>query len=377
MTWSELQYLLGLARIGHDIYFVEDSDEYPSCYDPSKHRTDTDPTYGLQYAAEVLNRFGMGEKWAFHDAHTGTWHGPLTEAIQEICQTADVLINLGGVNPLRPWFTGIPVRILIDKDPVFTQIYNATNADRRRFSSQHTAFFSYAENIGRQNSSMPEDGFPWQPTRHPIVVELVQAAPGPETGTFTTVMQWESYRALEHCGEWYGMKADSFVPYLSLPARVTCPLELALGSPSAPREALRKNGWRLRDPLAVTRDVWSYLRYIRDSKGEFSVAKKGYADTYCGWFSERSATYLASGRPVVVQETGFSSWLAGNGGALPFTSPDEAAAALEEVTARYEFHCRAARAVAEEYFDSRKILPLLLERATSMGPSTPRKQEAG
>lgn len=377
MTWSELQYLLGLARLGHDVYFVEDSDDFPSCYDPSRHTTDSDPSYGLQYAALVLNRFGMGEKWAFYDAHTGSWLGPLTGSIAHICKSADVLINLGGVNPLRPWLADIPVRILIDKDPVFTQIHNATNPDRKQFCSHHTALFSFAENIGQLNARVPEDGLQWHPTRHPIVLEMVKVTPGPATGTFTTVMQWESYRSLDYSGRRYGMKSDSFIPYLSLPKCVTCPLELALGSPSAPRDLLTQNGWRLRDPLTVTRDVWSYLRYMQDSKGEFTVAKEGYANTYCGWFSERSATYLASGRPVVVQETGFSSWLAGKGGALPFTNPDEAAAALEEVTARYEFHCRAARTVAEDYFDSRKILSLLLERATSMYPSMRCKQEAG
>jgi len=376
MTWSELQYLLGLARLGHDVYFVEDSDDYPSCYDPSRHTTDSDPSYGLRYVATTLGRFGMGDRWAFHDAHTARWHGPLAGNITQVCRTADVLINLGGVNPLRPWFADIPIRILIDKDPVFTQIHNATIPEKKKFCSNHTSLFSFAENIGLPSARVPDDGLRWHPTRHPIVLDMVEVTPGPPNGHFTTVMQWESYRALSHCGRRYGMKSESFLPYLHLPQRASGVLELALGSPSAPRDLLTRHGWRLCDPLEVTRDASTYLRYIRASKGEFSVAKQGYVDTYCGWFSERSATYLASGRPVIVQETGFSSWLQGCGGVLSFTNPDEAEAALEEITTRYDFHCHAARAVAEEYFDGRKILPSILDRAMSPDAITPCNHQA-
>ncbi len=376
MTWSELQYLLGLARLGHDVYFIEDSDAYPSCYDPSRHTTDIDPSYGLRYAAEILKRVGMGDRWAFHDAHAARWHGPLAVNIMQVCKTADVLINLGGVNPLRSWFAEIPIRIFIDKDPVFTQIHNATTPEKKQFCLHHTALFTYAENIGLPRARVPDDGLQWHPTRHPIVLDMVEPGPSPTNARFTTVMQWESYRSVNYCGRCYGMKAESFLPYLSLPQRTACVLELALGSPSAPRDLLTRHGWRLRDPLTVTRDVWTYLRYIRDSRGEFSVAKQGYAETYCGWFSERSATYLATGRPVVTQETGFSEWLDAAGGVFPFSNQEEALAALEEVTMRYEFHCCAARAVAEKYFDSRKILPLLLERAMCPETVAPRNRQA-
>ncbi len=376
MTWSELQYLLGLARLGHDVYFVEDSDEYPSCYDPSRHATDNDPSYGLQYAAEILNSVGMGDRWAFHDAHAACWHGPRAANIKQICKTADVLINLGGVNPLRPWLADIPIRILIDKDPVFTQIHNATTPEKKEFCLHHTALFTFAENIGQPKARVPDDGLQWYPTRHPIVLDMVEPGPGPTMARFTTVMQWESYRTLNHGGRRYGMKSESFIPYLSLPQRTACVLELAVGSPSAPRDLLLRHGWRLSDPLVVTRDVSTYLRYIRDSMGEFSVAKQGYAETYCGWFSERSATYLATGRPVVTQETGFSEWLDSAGGVFPFRNLEDVLAALEEISTRYEFHCCTARAVAEKYFDSRKILSLLLERAMCPEAVAPRNRHA-
>ena len=139
--------------------------------------------------------------------------------------------------------------------------------------------------------------------------------------------------------------------------------------PSAPRDVLRSNGWTLCNPLEISRDPWTYQRYIQQSKGEFSVAKHGYVVSHSGWFSERSAVYLASGRPAVVQETGFSDWLPTGAGIIPFNTPEEALAGIEDINRRYEFHCRAARAVAEEYFDARKVLRRLVECAMNTVPA--------
>jgi hypothetical protein len=178
-------------------------------------------------------------------------------------------------------------------------------------------------------------------------------------------MQWESYPAREYRGKRYGLKAASFEPYVALPRSTGPLLELALGTPSAPRDLLRTNGWSLRDPLDVTRDPWTYQRYIQRSKGEFSVAKHGYVTARSGWFSERSAAYLASGRPVLAQETGFSDWMETSSGVAAFETPEQAVAGLHEVSRRYEFHCNAAREVAQEYFDSGKVLSRLIELSGS------------
>jgi hypothetical protein len=166
------------------------------------------------------------------------------------------------------------------------------------------------------------------------------------------------------------MKSDSFWPYLDLPERAGRIFELALGSPTAPRALLRSKGWAERDSREPTRDPWTYQRYIQHSKAEFSVAKHGYVVSRSGWFSERSAAYLASGRPVVTQETGFSDWLQTGSGVIPCSTPGEALAGIEEVNSRYEFHCRAARVIAEEYFDARKVLPRLIEYAMSPTPAS-------
>ena len=369
LVWHHLQYILGLARLGHDVYFVEDSDDYPGCYDPSRDVMDTDPSYGLRFITRTFESVDLADRWAYHDAHTAQWFGPQAERILNICATADLLLNLSGVNPLRPWLGEIPDRAFLDTDPVFTQIRHLTDPSARKLALQHTAFLSFGENIGLSNCTIPDDGLPWQATRQPVVLDAWPVTPGPEHGKFTTVMQWESYPAIEYEGRRYGMKADSFGPYIDLPEKVKSGFEIAVGSPTAPRALLRNKGWTVLNPLEPTRDPWTYQRYIQRSKAEFSVAKHGYVVSYSGWFSERSAAYLASGRPVVVQDAGFSEWIETGSGVLSFNTPEEALAGIEDINRRYEFHCRAARAVAEEYFDARKVLRRLVECAMNTVPA--------
>jgi hypothetical protein len=361
LAWHHLQYVLGFARLGHDVYFVEDSDDYPACYDPTRHLVGTDPSYGLDFTRQAFSRLGLGERWAYHDAHKTQWLGPCAGTIRQILRDADVLLNVSGVNPLRPWFEEIPVRVLVDTDPVFTQVRHLTDPAARRNALGHTAFMTFGENIPGHCSSVPDDGLPWTATRQPVVLDAWPVSPGPARGRFTTVMQWDSYPAREYAGQRFATKAESFMPYLDLPGRVGSVLELAVGSTGAPRPLLGQKGWLLCDPLEVTRDPWTYQRYIRQSKAEFTVAKHGYVVTHSGWFSERSAAYLASGRPVITQDTGLSALLPTGTGLLTYTNPDEAVAAIEAVDRSYAQHCRAARDLAETYFDARQVLPQLID----------------
>lgn len=364
-AWADLHYVLALAALGHDVYFLEDSDDFPTCYDPARNVTDTDPTYGLDFAARAFDQIGLGDRWAYHNAFCSRWLGPCADRVSEICASADLLINLGGTNRLRPWLLQVPVRVFLDKDPVFTQIRNLTEPQRRERAGQHNAFFTLGENVSRRPSALPPDGIRWQATRHPMALEFWPATPAPPTGRFTTVLHWHSYPPRVYGGVRYGLKADSFAPYQDLPEKAGPLFEMAVGSPAAPRDLLRRQGWMIRDPLEVTRDLWTYQSYIRGSRAEFSVAKQGYVVSRCGWFSERSAAYLASGRPVLLQETGFSEWLPSGAGVLAFRTPEEALAGIDEINSRYEFHCRAAREIAAAYFDARTTLAPLIERAMS------------
>jgi len=362
MAWHPLQYLMGLASLGHDVYFIEDSDDYPSCYDPTRGYMDTDPTYGLKYAASIFDRVGLSDRWAYYDAHTNSWLGACANRIEEIFATADLLLNLDGVNPVRPWLLQIPARALIEGDSVFTQIRHLSDSYACEQARQHTAFFSCAENIGLGECTVPDDGFPWQATRQPIVLDAWSVTPLPDASAkFTTVMQWESYPAREYNGIRYGLKADAFPPYLDLPKQVKAILELAVSGGNTPTELLAAKGWGLREP--PTQTPWTYQEYIQQSKAEFSIAKYAFVVTRSGLFSERSACYLASSRPVVIQDTGFSEWLPTGAGAIAFSNLEEAIAGIEAINSRYEFHCQAARAIAQEYFDARQVLPPLLEAA--------------
>lgn len=363
LVWHHVQYAIGLARLGHDVFFFEDSDDYPSCYDPATDRTGSDPAAGLATASTIFNVFGLGDRWAYYDAHSDTWHGCAADRREQIFASADLLLNLSGVNPLRPWLMGVPRRAFVDTDPAFTQIRHLTEPSARALVEQHNLFFTYAENIGEADCLVPDDGFRWQPTRQPIVLDAWPVTAGNADGRWTTVMQWDSYTPMEHNGRQFGMKSASFSKYFDLPRRASRTFELAVGSKHVPTEALTRTGWQLVNPLQVIRSPWEYQEYIRRSKGEWSVAKAGYVVSRSGWFSDRSACYLASGRPAVIEDTGFTRWLPPGQGVLPFCSPDEAVDAIARVEAEYALHARAARAMAEEFFASEIVLTSMLARS--------------
>lgn len=381
LAWTVLQYVAGLARLGHDVYFVEDSDfvesddPCPSCYNPVTDSTDADPTYGLEFARAAFERLNLADRWAYYDAHTAQWFGPCAGRVPAVCKGADLLLNLAAANPLRPWSREIPTRALIDSDPAFTQIRHLTNVAARELALQHTVFFSFAENLGHRGCTVPSDGLPWQATRQPIVLDAWPVTHGRPSGQFTSVLNWDSYPAVEYNGVQYGMKSASFQDYLDLPQRTGRVFTLIVGSATAPHALLRSKGWTTLDPsdqARVTRDPWTYQQFIQESKGEFCINKHGFVVSRSGWFSERSAAYLASGRPVVAQDTGFSSWLQAELGVVAFSNLEEAAAGIEAISRRYELHCGGARAVAQEYFDARVVLPHLIERAMASPRGAPR-----
>jgi hypothetical protein len=368
LAWHHLQYVMAAAALGHDVYFIEDSDDYASCYVPVTNTTGTDPSYGLAFATAAFGRIGLADRWAYFDAHRGVWHGPCAARAFALCRSADLLINVSGMNPMRPWLAEVPVRVLVDTDPAFTQIRHMNDPAARARSEAHNVFFTFGENIPAGRANLPDDGFAWRPTRQPLALEAWPLTPPPKAGLFTTVMQWQSYPARAHSGRNYGMKAQAFDPLIDLPRRAGRRFALAVGG--APEAKLRSFGWRLFDPIAVARNPWTYQRFIRRSRAEFSVAKHGYMVSKSGWFSERSACYLATGRPILVQDTGFSEWLSAGEGVLTFASADEALAGIASIDARYAAHCRAAREIAEAFFDGRHVIAALIEAACNQAPTT-------
>jgi hypothetical protein len=359
LTWHHLQYLLGFRSLGHEVFFFEHFGWPNSCYDPARDEMTGNPAFGIAYLRDVLATYGLQECWCYL-AEDGQAHGMSREQLAQICCECDVYFNLSNINWI-PELDQCRRRILIDTDPAFTQI--GAHGLGGPFTRYH-ALFTFGENVHRPGCEMPAAEARWLPTRQPVVLPVWPVTPGNPAAPFTTVMTWSAYGDHVHAGRVYGQKAREFVPFFSLPRVTGEALELAVGAAEpGVRERLAQGGWRLADPLQVSRDPWTFQEYVRASRAEFSIAKHGYVSTRCGWFSDRSAAYLASGRPVVLQDTGFSDNFPCGEGLLAFRSPAEAAMAIRRLNSDYSAHCRAARALAEEYFDARRVLGRLLERS--------------
>jgi hypothetical protein len=355
------QYLLGFKKMGHEVLFLEDSDSYASCYNPDTHEMTTDPTYGINFITELFKKYDLENSWAYFDEHSGQWYGQSQKKVFEFCASADLVVNISHVNPLRDWWLNIPTRILIDTDPAFTQIRHLDDDAYSHIAKQHTHFFTFGENFGKPGCSIPDDGFAWKPTRQPVVFDMWELAqPRPE-GKWSTVMSWDSYKVRKHGDITYGMKSASFTEYMQLPTMTSEDFELAIGA-NPPRERLREAGWKVEGALAVTRTVDNFRNFISNSKGEWSIAKQGYVVCDSGWFSERSCSYLAMGRPVIVQNTGFDQVIETGRGLFAFSSPAESVTCLEEVTRNYDRHCEYAREVAHSFFDSKMVLGEMLRQ---------------
>jgi hypothetical protein len=366
-AWAQLNYVHGLAELGHDVCYLEDSTDDPMCYDPALSGATTDPTYGLLFAAKVFSRLGLGDRWAYYDAHVSEWKGARARDAHALCKSADLILSYSGMwgNPLREWLETVPRRATIDGDPGFTQVRNLANPVFRRRCEAYTAFFTVGANIGKTSCTIPADGFPWEVTRPPLSLTAWPYVPGPRNGLYTTVMQWETFpKPIKYGGLMLGNKSESFQPFSELPRQLGPIFEIGVRSRwTSPDAILRKAGWAIADIDAISRDPWAYQAFIQGSKAEFGVAKAGYVQTRSGWFSERSAAYLASGRPVLHQDTGFSDWLPCGKGVLAFQSPEEVIDAVSRVNADYDAHCRAARELAVEYFSTDRVLPRLIDAA--------------
>jgi hypothetical protein len=360
LAWHHLQYVLGLKKLGHDVVFLEDSDDYAACYNPLTNEMNTDPSYGLRFIDKAFKKLNLNNLWTYYDSHTNQWFGKTKAEMLDFFASTDVLLNLSGVNPMRDWLLPIPKRVFIDTDPAFTQIRHLTDENAHKLAAKHNCFFSFGENFDAEDCSIPDDGFDWKPTRQPIVLDAWKLTKGNKNNRWTTVIQWDSYRTLEYNGQTFGMKSASFDGYIDLPQMTTEKFELALGSETAPGDFLQSKNWKITNPLIPTRTPWTYQKFIQNSKAEWTIAKHGYTSSLSGWFSERSACYLASGRPVLTQETGFSKFIECGRGLLAFSSKEEVLDGIEKINSEYDKHCKGARELAINSFSYEKVLIKLL-----------------
>lgn len=369
VTWDYIQYVLGLKLLGHDVYYIEDTNQYPRFQTSGKAWDDASDS--IAYLRETMSNFGLQYKWAYRDIANGACYGLSLSQLNSICSTADIFINISASTFLRDEYLAIPCRILIDSDPMFTQIdyFNEMkNKDTDRYKMKfivenHTHLFSFGENMGKEDCKIPSFDFKWRPTRQPICMKYwpVQVAQVGDT-VFTSVMNWSVKKECVYDKQEWGQKNVEFEKFISIPELFPeANFKVMITGISSEKETEIKNaGWQLSDPLRYITTTADYQSFINASNAEFSVAKETYVKSNSGWFSCRSACYLATGKPVITQDTQWSKYIPSGNGLFAFTDIPSAIEALHEVKANITKHSKAAVEIAEAYFDSNKILNELL-----------------
>jgi hypothetical protein len=355
MMSSALQWLVACDRLGHEVYLVEKSGWASSCFDPSRKVMTDDCSYGTKVVDALLSRFGLGGRWCYLAAD-GRYHGLPKESIEAVLASADVFLDYGSHGAWNEEAAGCDLRVLIDGEPAFTQMKMELKLAAGEEVPTYDRYYTLGANIGTDRASSPTAGRAWKWVVHPVNPDLFQPAEPPPDGAFTTVMNWRAHDPIRWGGKVYGQKDVEFAKFLDLPKRVPVPVEVAVSGKDVPRNALTEHGWSLRDAHAVTKTFDAYRRYMQASKGELGVAKNVFVATNSGWFGDRSAAYLATGRPVVLQDTGFSQHLPCGEGLFAVKDVEEAAWAIEEVTGSYMRHSKRAREIAAEHLEAKQVV---------------------
>jgi GT2 family glycosyltransferase len=380
VAWQNLHYLLGFERLGCEAYYVETHARTPSMLMSSP--DDDSSALAAEYIGAMMRRFGFADRWAFRALHDdGRCFGMSERELERLYGSAELLINLHGGTQPYPELAATGRLVYLETDPVQLQLeLDHGLRETVEFLEPHSAFFSFAENWGNPDCRLPRsERFAFEKTRQPVVLDLWPDRSPQPADVFTTIGNWrQDWRDVTFEGERYTWsKHQEFLGHLDLPERSGQAFELALSSCEEPeRKMLREHGWRVRDGLEVSRGIDRYRDYVGASRGEFTVAKEQNVRLRTGWFSDRSATYLASGRPVVTQETGFGNVFPTGRGLFGFDSSDEALAAVEEIDRDYTANAQAAREIAREYFSHEVVLGRLLKQldvraGRSRGETTP------
>jgi hypothetical protein len=356
VTWCSLMYLLGLRALGHEVFYIEDTGE--CVYDPVLNTRAIDPSYGTKFINDALEPFGLGDSWTFVN-YDGSYHGRSADDVRRYCADADLFLNLSGGSWFwRDEYARIPKKAFIDSDPAFTQLAIAKAEPWYvAFFQRFDHLFTFGANVGTPASPIPVGDFTWHKTWQPVALDQWKTD-APPRDRFTTVMTWQ----IESFTDVGGNKDQEFVKYIDLPSKTRQLFELGVNGPET---LLRSHGWETVPAMSVSRTLWDYRAFVQRSKAEFGVAKHTYVTTRSGWFSDRTECYLASGRPALVQDTGWTEHLPGGEGLLAFSSPEEALAGIDAINSDYARHARRAVEIAREHFDAAVVLPKLVDIACS------------
>jgi len=363
VTWQAMHYLLGLVALGCDVYYVEDSGAPP--YDPASGGIGTDARPNVAYLAAAMRRIDFAERWAYWDAQADCWHGLGHARVAELYRSADAIFNLCGATRPRAEHRQGARLCYVETDPVYEQMRVANGeADSIAFLGAHDVLFTYGELLGTASCAIPAERLRWIPTRPPVLLD--QWRPASPGRFFCSVATWENKGKNVHFrGEtYYWSKHVNFLRMIDVPCRSGEPFQLAMDPlDPAVRSLLATHGWALIDPRPISADIDAYRAYLEAARAEFTVAKDIYVRPRSGWFSDRSVCYLAAGKPVITQETGFSERIPSGRGLLAFSTLEEAVEAVRAVVADYPAHTRAARAIAAEYFAAERVIGTMLAAA--------------
>ena len=365
-AWTRLSWILGLKRLGHDVYFVEQI--APAvCVDATGATCAFDRSVNLAYFRDVTERFGLSTRSALiAEGDDGQGAGLSVEELVRVVDAADLLVNISGHLTLAALKPRCRRRVFIDLDPGYTQYWHQEGLAEERLRDHHL-YFTVGYNVGTSECDIPTGDIAWLPVRQPVVLDEWPVETSGDRGRFTTVSSWRGpFGRVTHNGVQSGLKAHEFRKFATLPTRTGQRFEIALAvhpddQPDVDR--LRGDGWTVVNPASVASDPFAFRRYIQSSGAEFSVAQGIYVDTRSGWFSDRTVRYLASGKPVLVQDTGLGRTYPVGLGLVPFRTLDEAVQGAEAIAGNYEAHAKAARDIALEFFDSDKVLEPLLSTA--------------
>ncbi len=390
VTWDWLNYLLGFKKLGYDVHYFEDGPEW--LYNPTKNRVMLS-NYNVQYLTKVMDEFGFASDWTYISRNRNQSKNKIfgNKKIAEIFQKSDMVFNICGSSDMNKLIHDFSIpkdvkKIYVDGDPMINQLKILDENDNQENTvNSHDVFFTYAENIGKSGCEIPiGKNIHWITTRFPIYLDAWKYTFNKNSDTFTTIGNWQSYKGFLYKNKKYsGSKSIEFLKYYDIPKLSEQKMEIALAADTEKKEnyflkkklkdntwltnknnlkKMETGGWNFTDSIKKSKDWKIYKKYIDNSYGEWSVAKNIYVKASTGWFSGRSTCYLASGKPVILQDTGFSKFIPTGKGLFSFKNKSEALKAIKEVNKNYEFHSKEARRIAEEYFDSDKVLQDMIEK---------------
>ena len=369
-AWVRLSWLRGFEQLGCQVYFLEQI--HPAtCVDSEGAPTTFGASVNLAYFKEVVAAFGLDGRAALVCEDESATYGASLPELDHVVRSADLLVNISGHLRMPRLFEGPRRKAYIDIDPGFTQYWHAGGIGGANLEG-HDVHYTIGENIGTVDCAIPTAGVRWLPIRQPVVLED-WAIPGaaPAFDRFTTIASWRgAFGQVEAGGRRFGLKVHEFRKMIDLPRRAAQEFEIALDihpADARDRDALLSHGWRLVDPKVASGDPSAFRRYIQQSGAELSVAQGIYVETNSGWFSDRTVRYLASGKPALVQDTGFTRHLPSGQGLLAFHTIEEAAEGARRIARDYDEHSMAAAAIARDCFDARAVLPRLLD-TVKVGP---------